>query len=245
MGTLKMRDGSGKWLPSQWQKLMGLTLQAVDSVTALNGPSPVWTFGGGTALAIDLGHRVSYDIDAFMDSARIIQQLVPVNNSVTRSICWNPETERADYQYPGHYLKLNIAGAGEIDFLSASPLLTNATLPFAFAGRTISRERPSEILAKKIYYRGSTFKARDVFDLAGTYLAMRSELVTAAASPFLTSEIYGRVRLRIQSRIAAFQSEMREEINPTETGQDYIGNACSLALEALDLMEGWQFCTDA
>jgi hypothetical protein len=217
---------------------MGLTLKAIDSVTADRQPAPVWTFGGGTALAIDLGHRISYDIDAFMDSAKIIQQLVPVGNTVTRTICWNPETARADYQYPGHYLKLSVLGSGEIDFLSASPLLDDSALPFDFAGRTISRERPCEIIAKKIYYRGSTFKARDVFDLAGTYLDMKSELVSAAASPFLTSEIYARVRLRIQARIAMFQSEMREEINPTALGRNYIENACILALEALDLMEG-------
>jgi Nucleotidyl transferase AbiEii toxin, Type IV TA system len=232
-----MRDGSGKWLPSQWQKLMDLTLQSIDSVTGEGESAPFWTFGGGTALAIELEHRVSYDIDAFLDSATIIQRLVPVGNPVTRRICWNPETDRADYQYPGHYLKLNILGAGEIDFLAASSLLENSTIPFAFAGRTIVRERPCEIIAKKIYYRGSTFKPRDVFDLAGTYLALPGELAKAAKSPFLTPEIYARVRLRIESRSHAFQTEMQDNINPTDFGRSYSANASKLALEALAFMQ--------
>jgi hypothetical protein len=51
---------------------MDLALRAVHSVTTDGEPAPIWTFGGGTSLAIDLGHLVSYDIDAFLDSAKII-----------------------------------------------------------------------------------------------------------------------------------------------------------------------------
>ncbi len=232
-----MRDGSGRWLPTQWQELMRLTLRAVDSITTAGEPSPRWTFGGGTALALDLGHRFSYDIDAFLDSAKLIQKLAPVINPVTRSICWNSETLRPDYQYPGHYLKLIVKGIGEIDFLGASPLLQDATTPFEFEGRTIVRERPCEIIAKKIYLRGSTFKARDIFDLTGTYIALPDELTQASSSPFLTPDIYSRVRIRIQARMKAFKEEIVEEVYPTDFGQSYIGDACERALDALEFME--------
>lgn len=214
-----------------------MTLESMDSVAQEGGSSPSWTFGGGTSLAIDLGHRVSYDIDAFVDSARLIQSLVPVRNAVTRAICWNDETGRADYQYPGHYLKLIVRGVGEIDFLGAYPLLDDAVVPFDFEGRTISRERPAEVIAKKIYHRGSSFKARDVFDLAGTYLALQDELSEITSSPFVTAEVFGRVRYRIEMRRAAFEEEIFEEVNPTEFGESYLGDACDLALEALDFME--------
>lgn len=231
-----MRDGYGRWLPSQWQYLMELTLKALDSVTPDDEPAPIWTFGGGTSLAIDLAHRISYDVDAFLDSARVIQSLVPVRNAVTRAICWNDETQRADYQYPGKYLKLIVKDVGEIDFLGSSPLVEDATTLFEFRGRTIVRELPSEIIGKKIYYRGSMFKARDVFDLAGTYVALPDELLNAASSPFLTSDIYDRVQLRIESRAGAFEEEILEEVNPTEFGRSYIRNACEVALEAIDFM---------
>lgn len=232
-----MRDGQGRWLPSQWQKLMALTLTALDSVTAADSPSPGWTFGGGTALALDLNHRVSYDIDVFLDSAKMIQSLVPVRNITTRAICWNDETERAEYQFPGHYLKLIVKAAGEIDFLCASALLDEATTRLEFNDRTILRERPAEIIAKKIYYRGGTCKARDIFDLAGTRLLMPEELVKASTSLFLTPEVYSRVRFRIVTRRDVFEEEIFEEVYPTEFGASYIDHACTLALEALDLME--------
>jgi hypothetical protein len=217
--------------------LMALTLKAVDSVTTADQPPPAWTFGGGTALAIDIGHRLSYDIDAFMDSALIIQKLVPIGNPVTKAICWNDQTARPDYQYPGHYLKLIVKDVGEIDFLGAALLLENATTAFEFEGRTIKRERPAEIIAKKIYHRGSTFKSRDVFDLAGAYLALPAELAVAAASPFLTPEIYGRVKLRIEMRRSALALDMAGDVNPTDFGRSYVDDACAIALEALDFME--------
>lgn len=216
---------------------MDLTLQAFDSVVPEGGPAPSWTFGGGTSLAIDLQHRISYDLDAFVDSARVIQSLVPVRNETTRRICWNSETGRADFNYPGHYLKLIVKGVGEIDFLGASTILADATVPFLFEGRTISRERPAEVIAKKIYHRGATFKSRDLFDLAGTYLVQSNELAHAAASPFLTPDVYARLRLRIETRKDALKEEMHEEVNPTPFGQSYIHRSYDLATEALDFMQ--------
>lgn len=232
-----MRDGHGRWLPSQWQKLMSLTLRAVDSVELESDVRPGWTFGGGTALALDLNHRISYDIDIFLDSAKVIQNLVPVRNSVTKEICWSERAGQAQYQYPGHYLKLIVEGAGEIDFLAASALLSDATRPLPFEGRIILRERPAEIIAKKIYYRGATCKARDLFDLAGLFLTMPDELVAASASAFLAPDVYSRMRFRIMSRQSRFDEEIRDEVNATDFGASYLPNTCNLALEALALME--------
>jgi hypothetical protein len=154
---------------------------------------------------------VSYDVDAFMDSATIIKNLVPVRNDDTRSICWNRETQRADFQYSGHRLKLIVKGVGEIDFPGASPLLADATTSFEFDGRFIARERPAEIIAKKIYYCGPTFKSRDVFDLAGTYIALRDELTDASTSPLVTAR-----------RVALFRST--EAVQVTSI---YAKGACS------------------
>ncbi|TAY93618.1 hypothetical protein [Rhizobium ruizarguesonis] len=117
-----------------------------------------------------------------------------------------------------------------------TPLVEDSTTLFEFQGRTIVRELPSEIICKKIYYRGSMFKARDVFDLAGTYVTLPDELLTAASSPFLISEVYDRVQLRIEGRTRAFEEEILEEVNPTEFGRSYMPDACELALEALDFM---------
>jgi hypothetical protein len=217
---------------------MKSTLAALGSVKVDGDLPPHWTFGGGASLALDLGHRVGYDIDALVDSARVIQSLVPVRNEVTRSTCWNDKTQRADFLYLGHCLKLISKGMGEIRFLHASPILEDATRPFDFDGRVILRERPAEIIAKKILHRGSSFEARDVFDLAGTYVALREELAEVSSSPFMTSDAFDRVRLRIENRHAAFEEEIDGEVNPTEFGRSYLGDACEIALEALVFMDG-------
>lgn len=215
---------------------MSLTLKAIGSVS-VGDNAPEWTFGGGTSLAIDLEHRVSYDIDAFMDSAKAIRALVPVRNEVTREISWNPETQQSEFHWPGHYLKLFVYNTGEIDFLSSATLVDSATVPFEFQGKVIARERPAEVMAKKIYHRGATFKARDVFDLAATYLTMREELSVAADSPYLTAEVIARARLRIQARATVFREEIYEETNPTDFGRSYLDDAIQLSLDALDFME--------
>ncbi|CAN7529878.1 nucleotidyl transferase AbiEii/AbiGii toxin family protein [Rhizobium sp. LjRoot254] len=230
-----MRDGSGKWLPSRWHELMGSCLEAIDSVSSHG--EVIWTFGGGTALAIDLGHRISYDVDIFLDSAAVTKRLVPVTNEVTRRICWNPKTGRADYQWPGSYLKLIVFGKGEIDFLNATTLVETPTAPFEFAGRVLMRERPREIIAKKIYYRGSVFKGRDVFDLACTYHIMPEELRIAARSSYLSPDILKRVEFRINSQKEALTEAIAEDTNPTEIGIPLIETACETALAAIGMME--------
>lgn len=232
-----MRDGHGRWLPSRWEELMSLTIKAIDSISEPDREPPNWTFGGGTSLAIDLDHRVSYDIDAFMESAKAVHDLVPIRNLVTREICTNTETGSLDFRFPGNYLKLMVSGLGEIDFLGAYPLLDKPTTDFDFHGRTITRELPREVLAKKLYYRGTHFKARDIFDLAALYRIVPEELDHVRHSPFFTDDVYERVRLRITSRLPAFAEEVAEEVNPTETGLELLPDACELALEAIDYMQ--------
>lgn len=114
--------------------------------------------------------------------------------------------------------------------------MEDATTLFEFQRRTIVRELPSEIIGKKISFLGPLFKARDVFDLAGTYFALPDELLTAASSPFLTSDIYDRVQSRIEARAGAFAEQILKEVNPTEFGHSYLRDACELALEAIDFM---------
>lgn len=229
-----MRDGSGKWLPSYWQELLSSTVQAISSVS---DSQSVWNFGGGTSLAIDLDHRISYDIAAFVDSAALIKKLVPHANPVTKALCWNDLTQRADFDWPGSCLKLNIKGKGEIDFLSASEMVEDPTSPFDFDGTIIRRERPAEIIAKKLRYRSSRFKHRDAFDLAAVFLKSPEELQIAAECPFLPPEVYKRAALRIALKNETFQKEIVEEVNPTAFGASFIERAAEIALEAISFME--------
>lgn len=228
-----MRDGSKKWLPSHWEELLGLTIEAMTSIA---DRKPIWTFGGGTSLAIDLKHRISYDIDAFVDSASLIKELIPNVNEVTKRVCWNSVTQRADFHWPGHYLKLFVMDKGEIDFINASTVVDNPTFSFNFGGSVVQRERPAEVIAKKIRNRSSTFKPRDAFDLAAVFINCPAELEIAAQSPFLFSDAYKRISLGISLRKQAFQQAILEEVNPTEYGSSFIEEAADTALEAISFM---------
>ncbi|MCD6294435.1 MAG: nucleotidyl transferase AbiEii/AbiGii toxin family protein [Deltaproteobacteria bacterium] len=115
-----------------------------------------WTLGGGTGLFLSLNHRVSYDIDIFLEDPRGL-----------KTIAGDPRTKRisSDWQFPGNYLKL-IRQEGEIDFILAATITENCFFAYDFKGIEIKVETPAEIIAKKIRYRGSNFTIRDIFDFA-------------------------------------------------------------------------------
>jgi hypothetical protein len=39
-----------------------------------------WTFGGGTAMMLQIGHRESHDVDIFLDDAQYLNLLNPDHN---------------------------------------------------------------------------------------------------------------------------------------------------------------------
>ena len=143
-------DGYRKWPISQWEKLLILALPVLSD---LETP---WTLGGGTGLFLTLNHRVSYDIDIFLEDPRALKH-----------IAGDPRTKRIsnDWQFPGNYLKL-IRQEGEIDFILATTITENCFFGYNFSGAEINVETPAEIIAKKIRYRGSNFTIRDIFDFA-------------------------------------------------------------------------------
>ncbi|GLR79474.1 nucleotidyl transferase AbiEii/AbiGii toxin family protein [Azospirillum oryzae] len=47
---------------------------------------PRWSFGGGTALAAQYDHRVSYEIDIFVRDSDVLRDLTPARNAATRAL---------------------------------------------------------------------------------------------------------------------------------------------------------------
>ena len=72
----RQQIGSKKWRTSKWKQLLELVLPALDE---LSNELP-WSLGGGTALAISLNHRISYDIDIFFQDASALKFLSPNKN---------------------------------------------------------------------------------------------------------------------------------------------------------------------
>ena len=149
---------------SNWRQLLDRTLQGLAELKRQGQPVPDWVLGGGTALMVFADHRLSRDIDAFIDDPQYLALLSPETTDVWKCSAW----DRA-----AHYLKLKYP-EGEIDFLVTAPIsslppierqidltgIRNGSKP------AIRLDPPAEIALKKLHYRASMLKPRDVFDIS-------------------------------------------------------------------------------
>jgi len=53
--------------PTRWDKLFDIAISIIDQSNRETQVVDRWTFGGGTALMLQIGHRESHDIDLFVD----------------------------------------------------------------------------------------------------------------------------------------------------------------------------------
>jgi hypothetical protein len=180
-----------------------------------------WSFGGGTALAVHLGHRVSYDIDLFLDSSRDLRALTPQRNPRITALLGNPPMK---YEYPGSYLKLTQED-GEIDFIVATPQTDPGYVAWSHGGYPVHLETPVEIAIKKLFYRPSTFKIRDVFDVAAVLERYPAEL--DAALPLVADRL-DKVIDRIEALAPSYAVQVLADVNPTEQGQGWLDPERSL-----------------
>jgi len=149
---------------ASWRLLLSRAVVGLEQLKQQGHPVPDWILGGGTALMLHSNHRLSKDIDAFIDDPQYLGIMSPDVTDVWDCHAWD--------QAP-HYLKLQYA-EGEIDFIVSSPLSDLATtfheidLSDLLAKRkvTIEIEHPAEIALKKMHYRPTMLKSRDIFDIA-------------------------------------------------------------------------------
>lgn len=149
----------------QWQFLLDRTVQGLDRLRERNQPVPDWVLGGGTALMLHAGHRLSKDIDAFINDPQYLGILSP---RVAGEELWGCR----DYHESANHLKL-LFKQGEIDFIVAgvisdarSGTMTVETSSLPAYSHDILVEHPVEIALKKLFYRKGLLKVRDVFDIA-------------------------------------------------------------------------------
>ncbi|HEX6014300.1 MAG TPA: nucleotidyl transferase AbiEii/AbiGii toxin family protein [Geminicoccaceae bacterium] len=212
---------TGPPLEEPWQPLLDAAL----AVLATLGPQVRWSWGGGTALALSLGHRASIDVDIFLPDATALRALSPQRNPTVRAL-----TSR--WQEPGHYLKLELE-QGEVDFISA-PLLTGpGTVAWPYRGRDLPLETVAEVLAKKLHWRGSRVLARDVFDLEAARRLDPAGFVQAIAA---VPEGARRVADQIRRGLPRLKRELPLAVRPLPAGEPLL-RADLLAL-ASDLEVG-------
>jgi hypothetical protein len=116
--------------------------------------------GGGRA-----GHRVSKDIDAFIDDPQYLSILSP---RLAGEGIWGCDA----YDESANHLR-PVFPEGEIDFIVAAMITdlpnwveaVGVSEIAAGVSHRIEIEHPVEIAIKKIAYRGTMLKVRDIFDI--------------------------------------------------------------------------------
>jgi hypothetical protein len=149
---------------SNWRLLLSRTVTGLERLEQQGQAVPEWVLGGGTALMVHANHRLSKDIDAFIYDPQYLGIMSPKITEVWSCRTWD-ET--------AHYLKL-IYAEGEIDFIVSGPLSGLGTNTYEIdltdlpAARKVSIqvEHPAEIALKKMHYRPTMLKPRDIFDIA-------------------------------------------------------------------------------
>ena len=184
-----------------WETLFKRALVLIDSVQKAGITLSDWSFGGGTVLMRRYRHRFSKDIDIFIPSPQYLNYLSPHLNDVT-------EEMTGDYTLQAELLKLRLP-EGEIDFLVSEPLTESALSAETILGREVMVESSVEIVAKKVWYRGDRFKARDILDLA--LVAEKEPEALRAIAPVLRDR-----RDVILARIEADDANLRDDFSNLE-----------------------------
>jgi hypothetical protein len=155
--------------PSEWRRLFHIAVDLIDQLRDnAGGYDFEWSFGGGTAMMIQIGHRESHDVDIFLDNPQLLGFIDPSRSHLRFDVA------PSDYQGDGlRFQKFAFEGVGEIDFIVAGALTGKPFETREVEGRAVRLETIPEIIAKKVYHRGSEATPRDIFDIAA---AARSQL---------------------------------------------------------------------
>lgn len=157
-------------------------------------------------------HRVSTDIDIFIPDPQLLGYLSPrLNPSV--------EALTSDYDEQANSLKLYFP-QGEIDFVVSGFLTDDPVVTERIQGRDVDVETSAEIIAKKVWYRGAEFTARDLFDFA--LVAQREPVALRKIREVLAAR-----RSALLAHIADREAELREDF---------------AALDALDYRPSFEHC---
>lgn len=147
--------------PSQWEELLKEAFRIIDHVNRNHNLLSSWTFGGGTAMMLQINHRESHDVDLFLDDP----QLLPYVTAAVEEMSF--ETGQPSYNGDGTgHLKIAFEGVGEIDFIVTGHILEPYAKSREILDREVELETVPEIIAKKVRFRGASLQPRDVFDIA-------------------------------------------------------------------------------
>lgn len=145
---------------SDWVRLFRIARDLIRQVNSRDLIIDYWTFGGGTALMLQIDHRESHDIDIFLRDPQLLSFLDPRKND------FQFEIHPIDYTGDGARFLKFVFGMGEIDFIVDESKTAQPTRKRMVEGQNILLKTIPEITTKKIIHRGSIPQPRDIFDIA-------------------------------------------------------------------------------
>ena len=162
---------------SDWARLFRIACALIRQVNAEQTITNRWTFGGGTAMMLQIDHRESHDIDIFLPDPQFLAYLDPQKRD------FKLEMTPTEYDGDGaRFLKLAFKDVGQIDFIVGFSLTTSPTTRHTIENETVELENIPEIITKKVYHRGSNIRPRDIFDIAAAADTHADAIVEALRS---------------------------------------------------------------
>lgn len=208
-----------------WKPLLTRALAILDDLRARGFGAPDIVMGGGTVLMMRLHHRLSKDVDLFLHDAQWLGLLTPRLNDRAAALT-------ANYAEQANSLKL-VLEDGDVDFVVAGDVSeVRPTERLEFAGWSLPLESTEEILAKKLYFRAGTFKARDAFDLVATHRAAPEAALRAIAASAPRHEELSR---RLRSLASLSPDAWSADIRPIGEFSNLLPTLFADALALLDL----------
>lgn len=197
-----------------WKSLLPYCFAVVDEVIREHKVDFPIQIGGGSMLLRRYGHRKSKDLDLFVSDTRLVHWCSPRVNETAADLF-------VDYGEEATAVKL-VMGMQEVDIIAVAPVITDDAVEQAtLSGRPVLIERPREILAKKIVYRGRTFQPRDVFDLACVAYAEPDEV--AAIQPWINLTHLDDLDARLSELEPLLGKELADKVEAYPDFQPIVG----------------------
>jgi hypothetical protein len=198
-----------------WRTLLPEALGLLRDAERHVGHAIEWSIGGGTSLRLRYEHRDSHDIDVFIRDPQLLGIVSPRLNDRTATLV-------AGYTEQSNFLKLNTP-AGDIDFIVAAPLTVPGVEERVLGGVDIRIDTPAEVVAKKLLYRASGLRPRD---LVGAAVVLAKEPGADAAVARIVAGKYDILSERIPAlleRLAEPNAAQRFALLPA--GEPYLARA--------------------
>ncbi len=184
-----------------------------------------WAVGGGTVLKELYHHRLSKDIDIFIDDIQLLSSVSPkLNDNSSEALYYDEGSQFVSLTY----------NEGKVDFIASPSVTEFSPHRINFYGKDVYVEDPVEIVSKKLFYRGNFAVPRDIFDLAVVYDSNRKKdlISTLKGMPDKVEQFYKSIEKKVMMKeFVPYSKEYEMMILPK--GKNYINKEVDICNELL------------